>query len=178
MSSKKSTDLRTLFLALIVFGFVLESNFAGAGELWKGVSAENRWQVGGILGLGLSGKESSSNVLLSGSTVIHQSGFIDEINDRAWLDLEVGPSFFTQGTGFLFNALFRMDFTMNDSWTFFASGGLGSTSLPKGVTASGESLLTIYPHIVLGAFYRLTDMVSMKMQISHAITGFGVAVDF
>lgn len=166
---------------ILKFAIALGATFASLGahgaELWKGLPPENSFQVGGLLGLGLSGKESSSNLLFSGSTVIHQAGFIDDINDRAWLDLELGPNFFTQGTGFVINALFRMDFTMNDFWTFFAAGGIGSTTLPKGV-ASGDSVLTVYPHIVVGAFYRLSDKVSLKMQMSHAITGFGVALDF
>ncbi|MBX9767644.1 MAG: hypothetical protein K2X47_10270 [Bdellovibrionales bacterium] len=161
---------------LLILSFLLTNSSAMASELWKGPARENSFQVGGLLGLGLSGRDASSNVLLSGSTVIAQDGFIDDINERAWLDLEIGPNFFTQGTGFVINALFRMDFTMNDSWTFFAAGGLGSTTLPKGVVST-DTILTVYPHIVLGAFYRLTDNVSLKMQVSHALTAFGVSID-
>lgn len=161
---------------VLFFVFTLICTNALAAELWKGPARENNFQIGGVLGLGLSGRESSSNLLFSGSTVIAQDGFIDDINERAWLDLEVGPNFFTQGTGFVLNALFRMDFIMNDSWTFFGAGGLGSTTLPKGVLGS-DTTLTVYPHIVQGAFYRLTETVSLKMQVSHAITAFGVSVD-
>jgi hypothetical protein len=170
---KKHTILTALILSLT--GLAQPSL---AYELWKGNTEVRPIEVGLLTGLSLYGTSANWSVLGTGAYLLKDKGLIDEIDDRVWVEVEMGPAFFSTGassqTGLQYSTHVRWDFTFNEYWNFYSLGGLSGFLLPKYYNSS----FTIHPRFGVGAQYQTKTALMFRGEISAEFMGFGVAFNF
>src|SRR4051812_42875293 len=87
-------------------------------EPWKGTTQVPPIEAGILTGPSFFGKESNWTVLGTGAYLLKDKAFVDDIDDRIWAEVQLGPSFFSVGnsstTGMKFNSHLRWDFTYNE----------------------------------------------------------------
>lgn len=163
-------------ICLLVFsGFLSEQSRA---ENWKGNTVSPPYEVGGLIGMNLFGDSVNWSILGTGAYLIVPQGWVEDIDERVWAEMELGPSFFSAAgitkTGLQYSAHLRWDFTMNESWNFYALGGLGGYSLPQGFGGH----LTVAPRFGLGAQYQSKIPMMFRGEISHEFIGVGLSFNF
>lgn len=147
-------------------------------ENWKGKTVVSPIELGLLTGVSIYGASSNWGVLATGAYLINDQGFISDLNNRLWVELEMGPTFFnvnaSSHTGLQYNAQLRWDFTYNEYWTLYAVGGLGGFSLPDVLGSS----FTIHPRFGLGAEYQTKTALSFRGEVAADFIGLGVAFNF
>jgi len=165
-----------LFLVSLIILFVSQSSFAY--EVWKGKTEVSPIEVGLMTGASIYGPSTNWGVLASGAYLFKKDGFLDEIDDRVWLEVQMGPSFFSalgsSHTGLQYNAQMRWDFTYNEYWTFYSVGGFGGFVLPDAIGGG----FNIHPRFGLGAEYQTKTALMFRGEIAGDFMGVGVAVNF
>jgi hypothetical protein len=149
-------------------------------EPWKGKTVTSPFELGVLSGANLYGKDVNWSVLFTGAYLINEEGWAQDLDDRVWVELEMGPSFFSvPGTlsneaGLQYSAHLRWDFTYNEYWTLYALGGIGGFSLP----ASFGSTNTIHPRFGVGAQYQTKAALMFRAEISAEFMGAGIGFNF
>jgi hypothetical protein len=171
------TKIQMLAFLLIC---VVSTSSAFANEPWKGRTETSPLEVSALTGLSLYGTQTAWSVLGSAAWMIVNHGFADDIDNRVWVEGQLGPSFFSGGstnagqTGVQYSAHLRWDFTMNEYWTFYGLGGLGGYVLPSYL----GSTFTLHPRFGAGAEYQTKTALMFRGEISAEFIGAGVAVNF
>ena len=167
--------MKKYLILLFAFSFI-SSSFA---ENWKGNTVSSPIEIGTMAGMSLYGSKASWSWLGTGAYLIEPKGWIDDIDDRLWVELELGPTFFSQSgsnqTGMQYAAHLRWDFTMDENWTFYALGGIGGYHLPTAINGGG---MTVNPRFGVGAEYQTKLPLMFRMELSHEFLGAGVAFNF
>jgi len=162
--------MKTIFLAMLL---VTATSFGAptkAHEDWKGDSPDTQFNLGFGGGLAFNGPSSVGGILLgSAATKISPRGFVPDINNQVFLEVQAGPEFFRTLTVFTGSLHLRWDFHRNEDLSLFAVGGLG-TRLASGLTQ-------FYPRLGLGMFYRF-DVVDLRLEISQNWFVIGASFDF
>jgi hypothetical protein len=170
----KKTKLFTffaIFLTLSTNSFAADS----VVEDWKGNTKTAPIELGLMGGMNLYGSNASWSLLATGAYLLNDQGWAEDVDDRIWAELELGPSFFGSGaTGMQYSAHLRWDFTMNEYWTFYGLGGLGGFILP----ASLGSTFTIHPRFGAGVEYQTKTWLMFRGEVSAEFIGVGVAFNF
>ena len=170
--------MRLNSLKLFLISSLLFMGSAQAAESWKGKSQMAPVELGLLTGFSLYGSSTNWSVLATGAYLIDDQGFADEIDDRLWLELEMGPAFFgtnhSSQTGMQYNAHLRWDFTLNEYWTFYGLGGFGGFVLPSSLGSS----FTIHPRFGAGAEYQTKTALLFRGELSADFIGMGVAFNF
>lgn len=156
-------------LALALVPAVLLSS--ARAEDFKGRPAPHEWDFSGSLGLGIV--DSSGAFALTGAAArrIVEKGFVPDLNNQVFVELELGPAFFSGTAAFVYSMHLRWDFQKDDTWTFFALGGLAGNASGSGVF----NRWTLHPRFGAGAFYRLNSLLRLRGEVSHELTTVGVA---
>ncbi len=151
---------------------------AHAGEPWKGKTTVRPYEFGLMSGVSIYGNDASWGILPSAAYLVRDQGFIDDIDDRAWVELQLGPTFFTTGSstqaGIQYSAHLRWDFTYNEQWTFYALGGLSGYGLPD----QYQNSFTIHPRFGTGVQYQTKTPLMFRGEVSAEFIGLGVALQF
>ena len=151
---------------------------AFADDNWKGHTEVSPIEVGLMTGTSLYGSSANWGVLGSAAYLVKKDGFLDDIDDRLWVEVEMGPTFFNQDaqshTGLQYNAHLRWDFTFNEYWTFYALGGFGGFVLPDALGGS----FTIHPRFGGGAEYQTKTALLFRGEIAGDFIGAGVGLNF
>ena len=143
---------------------------AQAAEDWKGSPRDSSWGAGvvtglavvdGVYGFGLQGQVSRK--------IVHR-GFAEDINNQVWIELGLGPVVASGLWGWNYAIQLRWDFHRDETWSFFALGGLGGTV----VGASGR----LFPRFGLGTLYHVVDNLAVRGEISHELIAGGVSFSF
>jgi hypothetical protein len=165
--------------ALFILIFNLYSPRAQAGELWKGHTEVRPFEVGLMTGLSIYGNSAHWGVLGSGAYLLKDKAFVDDLDDRIWFELQMGPSFFSTGnttsTGLQYSTHLRWDFTYNEYWTFYALGGISGYGLPKAVS---NGVFTLHPRFGAGVEYQTKAALIFRGEVSAEFMGLGVAFNF
>lgn len=149
-------------------------------EPWKGKTITSPFEFGAMSGANFYGKDTNWSVLLTGAYLIEEDGWAQDLDDRVWVELETGPSFFSipgtseNQTGLQYSAHLRWDFTYNEYWTFYALGGLGGYSLPR---ALGGTFM-IRPRFGAGAQYQTKAALMFRGELSADFIGLGIGFNF
>ena len=147
-------------------------------ENWKGQTQTSNLEFGLLGGANLSGTSLNWGLLATGAYLLDAQGWADDVDDRIWGEVELGPSFFSVGgktsTGMQYSVHLRWDFTLNEYWTFYGLGGLGGFILPDSMGGS----FTIHPRFGAGVEYQTKTALMFRGEISHEFLGVGVAVNF
>lgn len=169
--------MKKILILLSVLGVFSNQSFAA--EDWKGHTEVSPVEFGVLTGLSLYGTETAWGFLANGAYLVQPNGWVDDIDERIWLEVQAGPAFFSApagstGTGFQYSTHARWDFTMNEYWNFYALGGLG------GYVAPGYlgSKFSIHPRFAMGAEYQTKSALMFRGEVSAEFMGVGVALNF
>ena len=164
-------------LLLLVSGSVFAAPPAkvavsGTAEDWKGQSDNSEVHLGALAGLGMIDFNPGFVLLGTASKKIVHHGFVNEVTDSVSLETELGP-LFTQGTTvFSYSLHLRWDFEMNEKLTVYALGGAGGYI----TGASFNNSFALFPRVGLGIFFRASDLILIRGEISHEVIAAGVTV--
>jgi len=150
-----------------------------AAENWKGHTETSPVEVGIVTGLSLFGTQTAWGSLVTGAYLIQPKGWLDDIDNRVWVEMEAGPAFFTApagstGTAFQYSTHLRWDFTYNEYWTAYALGGLSGYSLP----AYLGKTFSIHPRFGVGVEYQTKTPLMFRGEVSAEFMGVGIALNF
>ena len=171
------------FSIVILFSVALISPLANAAENWKGTTQTSPIELGTMGGMALYGSSAHWSWLGTAAYLIQPNGWIDDIDERIWAEIQIGPTFFSQNavssTGMQYSAHLRWDFTYNQDWTFYALGGLGGFYLPTNLGGNGvKGYPTIAPRFGVGAEFQTKLPMMFRVELSHEFIGAGVAFNF
>jgi hypothetical protein len=162
--------MKTLIQSCLVL--LALSTSASAADVWKGHTETSPFELGLMTGMSIYGSSANWGVLASGAYLIQKDGFIDNLDNRVWAEVEMGPTFFsTNGsshTGMQYALHLRWDFTYNEYWTFYALGGVGGYTLPS--TLGGS--FTIHPLWVLESGLISKSYLIDETRVVNRISGF------
>ncbi len=160
-------------LTLVFFNFS-----AQAGENWKGHTETPPYEFGALSGMSIFGSNSNWSILGSAAYLINPKGWVDDVDNRVWVELELGPSFFSSNsisqTGVQYSAHLRWDFTMNEYWTFYGLGGVGGYVLPSYLGGG----LALHPRFGAGVEYQTKTALMFRGEVSAEFIGLGAALNF
>lgn len=144
-------------------------NAASSHEDWKGPSRSNELSVGFSTGYGSVENLGGISVRVNGAKKILNRGFVPDINNQVYIEADVGPVFRDGSDPFLYSVHARWDFQKDETWTFFALGGLAGHV----VSIDGKAKIGFYPRLGVGAFFRITDLVAVRADVSHELITVG-----
>ena len=143
-------------------------------EDWKGEADAAEFTASIMSGFGLIGTTGGLALMPALAKKIAHRGFLDDINDQAYFEIEVGPMFTSGSSALMYGAHLRWDFRRNEVWTFYALGGLGGFN-------TGSKLgdqFGIHPRFGVGTFWSLSKHVTLRGEVSHELILAGVSVGF
>ena len=143
------------------------------GEDYKSVHPTNNYTFGGSTGFGLVDTRGGFSLIGNIAAKMVKDGFIPEIVNPVFLELQFGPTFVSGATFWMYSTHLRWDFVKDAKWTLFAIGGFGGNF---GSNKYGNRV-AIHPRFGVGAFYAL-DTVDMRFEFSHELITVGVSVPF
>ena len=125
---------------------------------------------------GLGFIDSGVGFLVTGNVAkkLLDHGFIPDINNQVFVEVELGPLFIKGTTAFDYSLQLRWDFNKDPEWTFYAIGGVGGTIM--GSTLSDQA--PVFFRFGLGAFWHIAPVISLRAQVSHEAIVTGVSVAF
>ena len=166
-----------LALAALFFHTTFPQALA-AGEPWKGKTEVSPIELGLMAGAAIYGSEVNWSSLANMAFLIQDQGFLEDIDDRVWVEMELGPTFFsTQNsneTGLQYSTHLRWDFAYNESWTLYALGGFSGFGLPKSLGSS----FTIRPRFGTGVQYLTKAALAFRGEFSGEFIGVGISLNF
>jgi hypothetical protein len=131
-----------------------------------------------MAGAALYGNQLNWSALVTGAYQIAPNGWAEDLDDRVWVELQAGPSFFEtpigDQAGFQYSAHLRWDFTYDERWNFYALGGLSGYGLPRGL---GNSF-TMHPRFGAGVQYQTKASLMFRGEVSAEFIGLGVGFNF
>lgn len=167
--------MKKLWIALLLTLAFSQSSFA---ENWKGHTDTSPIELGTMGGMSLYGSKASWSWLGTAAVLIQPDGWIEDIDERVWAEIQLGPTFFSLNglnqAGMQYSAHLRWDFTYDQDWTFYALGGLGGYYLPSMLGGT----MTVHPRFAGGAEFQTKLAMVFRMELSHEFIGAGVAFNF
>lgn len=147
-----------------------------AAENWKGHTEVSDYELGVLTGLSSYGVSNAWGFLVNGAYLIQPNGWVDDVDERIWVEVEAGPAFFSSnlGTAFQYSAHMRWDFTMNEYWTFYGLGGLSGYFLPTNM----GGVFSMHPRFGTGVEYQTKSPLMFRGEVSAEFIGVGIALNF
>jgi hypothetical protein len=163
-------------LGLFILGLAWVPCFAGAAENWKGTTSVKPLEIGMMSGMAIYGSDTAWSLLPAVSHLIKDRGFASDLDNRVWVEGQLGPSFFVSNgstqTGVQYSGHLRWDFNFNERWMFYGLGGLGGFVLPRVYSSS----FTIHPRFGAGAEFQTKAALKLRAEASAEFIGIGAAV--
>jgi len=173
--------LKTKWFVLLSVFLLSGSSFAAETyplnstvEDWKGGVSEHLYDGGLTSGVGVLDRSIGFTVVGQFARKIIHDGFIPEINNQVFAEVQLGSLFVSNATALIYSAHLRWDFTKDYDWTFFALGGLSGT-------IAGDSLGNVWslaPRFGVGSFYRIDSQFSFRAELSQDLVLAGVSFGF
>jgi len=160
------TLLTTLVLALCTSNALATSDF-------KGEPPTREFTSGGMAGVGQVYSEFGFAVIGSVAKKILNKGFVPDINNQVFVELQGGPLFINKSTLAVYSAHLRWDFVKDINWTLYGIGGLGG-SVGK-LVEGGKSEFVLNPRFAAGAFVSITSFIALRLEASSQWTTLGVS---
>jgi hypothetical protein len=165
-------------LSLVLFLGLAFQTTAFANEDWKGHTETSQIEIGALTGVGIEGTDTSWSVLGTAAYLLVPHGWASDIDNRVWVEGELGPSFFNDGgsshSALQYAAQLRWDFTLNEEWTFYGLGGLGGFVLPDYLGRS----FAIHPRFGAGAEYQTKTAIMFRAEVASDLLALGIAFNF
>lgn len=146
---------------------------AAEAEDYKSYQPTNNFTLGFGGGLGVVDTRAGFSLIGNAAAKIVKDGFIPEIINPVFLEVEFGPNFVSGSTFWMYSTHLRWDFVKDAKWTLFALGGFG------GNIASNKyaDRVALHPRFGVGAFYAL-EAVDLRFEFSHELITVGVGLPF
>jgi hypothetical protein len=168
--------MRKLLHSAVLLLALIGMNPSHGEELWKGKTEVPPYEFGLLTGMGLFGTETSWSFLGTAAYLIKPEGLVDEVDERMWAEMEIGPSFYSGsiGTGLQYSTHLRWDFTYNEHWTAYALAGVSGFVLPSGF----GSKFSFHPRFGAGIEYQTKTPLMFRGELSAEFIGLGIALNF
>jgi hypothetical protein len=167
----------TYWKCILWLTFILVGNPLARAEDWKGEPTPTEFSFGGLTGLGVVNGSGGPTLIGTVSKKIVHRGFIPDIRDSVSLEGSLGPVFLTGITPWIYSVHLRWDFEKDETWIFFATGGIGgnyrSYSLAGG---NSQTDIDLTPRFSAGAFLKVTPQVWLRGEVAHDLIGVGVNI--
>lgn len=174
----------TLLSVVCLFGFgsaVMAPALAAAaptatvssGEDYKSVHPMNNFTFGANGGFGLIDTRAGFSLLGSVAAKIVKDGFVPEIVNPVFLEIQFGPVFASGATFWMYSTHLRWDFVKDRDWTLFAIGGFSGNIADN---KYGDRV-TLAPRFGVGAFYSLENM-DLRFDFSREVITAGISLPF
>jgi hypothetical protein len=165
-------------MAFLFSAFIASSIPAPAADNWKGQTTVRPLELGLMGGAAIYGNQVNWGVLPSVAYLLRDRAFVQDIDDRVWSELQLGPTFFntpnSNETGLQYSAHLRWDFSYNEVWTFYGLGGLSGFFLPARLGGS----FTIHPRFGTGVQYQTKTALILRGEVSAEFIGMGASFNF
>ena len=175
---KKIKTTWVILLSVLLFSgtsFASETYpLSSTAENWKGELSEHLFDGGLTSGMGVLDRSIGFSVVGQFARKIIHDGFIPEINNQVFAEVQLGSLFVSNSTALIYSAHLRWDFTKDYDWTFFAIGGLSGT-------IAGDSLGNVWslaPRFGVGSFYRIDSQFSFRAELSQDLVLAGISFGF
>ncbi len=148
-----------------------------SAEEWKNKTSSPPFEFGVITGASLFGSSVGWGILGTAAYLIVPDGWIEDIDERVWVEGFFGPAIFSEGrteTALQFSTHLRWDFTKNTEWTFYAVGGAGGFFLPS---IYGNAF-TIHPRFGVGTEFQTKSPVVLRAEVTSDFIGVGAGLNF
>lgn len=168
--TQASTLIRFLTLIFLISAGLSTPAFSDSSEQWKGDPDPSTFDFSALTGLGQVDPKAGFSIVAAVSKKIVQEGFIPEIRNSVSIEAEVGPVLVVGTSAFQYSAHLRWDFRRDNTWTFFALGGLGGH-------ISGAALgdrFVLHPRVGVGALWQVSPVIRLRGEVSHEMTLVGV----
>ncbi len=169
---------KILLLLAVVSSFTFQAAHAApvtqlADSDYKTYKPTNQFTLGFGGGLGIIDTRAGFSFIGNAAAKIVKDGFIPDIVNPVFLELEFGPTFASGTTFWMYSTHLRWDFVKDANWTLFAIGGVG------GNFASNQyaDRFALHPRFGVGAFYALST-VDLRFEFSHELVTVGVSLPF
>ncbi len=166
--------MRTLLIALsLILTFSTTSAFSQVTpeEEFKGKPSSADLNFGALAGMGILDSSAGFNLVGAIAKKIVNRGFISDLNDQVFVEIELGPLFVSGSTAWFYSTHVRWDFKRDSEWTFYALGGLAGHVTSQ---ALGDRW-TALPRFGVGTFWKVAPMVTLRGELSHELIGVGVS---
>jgi opacity protein-like surface antigen len=166
-------------LFLIISSLLLSSSLyaapaPSANEQWHGKLSDHDFDVGALGGVGAFRGTGGFGLLGTAAKEVIPRGFVPDIDDAVFFEVEAGPYFIQGGTDFHFSAHLRWDFAMDQEWTFYALGGVAGDITGNSLSNAAD----IYLHFGAGAQWKVSSIVWLRGEVSREFLGVGVLFPF
>jgi hypothetical protein len=143
-----------------------------SSEPFKGEASPQLMDFSAMLGLGLIDSSGAFSVIGSAARKIVDRGFVGDINNQVFAELELGPAFFKGNTAFIYSAHLRWDFERDSKLRLFAIGGLGGNA----TGADAGNRWTLAPRFGVGAHFQVSEEICLRVELSHELTIAGISL--
>lgn len=143
-------------------------------EDYKSFNPNHTVTLGISGGLGLIDTTEGFTLIGSAGARLVPDGFIPDIVNPVFLELQFGPMFARGTTMWMYSTHLRWDFVKDSTWTLFALGGFGGNitdSAPFG------NRVAFHPRFGVGSFYDIGSLV-FRFDFSHEVITAGVSYPF
>lgn len=176
---KKILTLASVFCVLSLLSAVSSVSAApsaaniSSGEDYKSVHPTNNFTFGAAAGFGLIDTHAGFSALGSVAAKIVKDGFVPEIVNPVFLEIQFGPVFASGESFWMYSTHLRWDFVKDRDWTLFAIGGF------SGNIANNKygDRVTLAPRFGVGAFYSL-DTMDLRFDFSREVITAGISLPF
>ena len=159
---------------LVALALVLSVSSALAASDFKGEPPSTQLTWGGMAGLAQIHSEAGLAVIGSVAKKLFDKGFVPDINNQVFIELQGGPLFVNDVTLFGYSAHLRWDFVKDSRWTLYGLGGLGGN---VGKFAPGaQSEFVLHPRFGAGAFLQVAPFIALRGELSAEWTTVGVSI--
>jgi hypothetical protein len=145
-----------------------------AAEDYKTFNPNHTVTLGVAGGLGLIDTTEGFTLIGSAGVRLVPDGFIPDIVNPVFLELQFGPMFARGSTLWMYSTHLRWDFVKDNTWTLFALGGFGG-NISDNVVLGDR--VAFHPRFGIGAFYDI-GVIVMRFDFSHELVTAGVSYPF
>ncbi|MBC7387563.1 MAG: hypothetical protein H7301_15535 [Cryobacterium sp.] len=142
-------------------------------EDYKSYQPNNNFTMGASGGFGLVDTHGGFSLIGNVATKIVKDGWVPDIVNPVFLEVEFGPIFTSGATFWEYSAHFRWDFVKDRNWTLFALGGFGGSIADN----KWGDRVAVHPRFGVGAFYSL-DALDLRFEFSHELITAGISLPF
>jgi hypothetical protein len=165
MSGKTSV---ALVLVSLCVGTLTAVAAPASMEDWKGDTESSQLGIGALMGLGIVDSQTGVAMMGTISKKVLSHGFVPDIANSVSMETQLGPVLRAGEAIFTYSAHLRWDFQKNETWTFYARGGIGG-NIETGRTP-------VYPRTGVGAFWNPGGNFNLRAEISHELIGIGAVL--
>ncbi len=151
----------------------VQANPLAPKEDYKSFNPDNRFTFGFSGGFGLVDTSGGAQLVGHIATKLVDDGFVPEIVNPVFLELQFGPLFTSGVTVWTYSTHLRWDFVKDEKWTLFAIGGLGGNWMSNKL---GDRF-AIHPRFGVGFFYMM-EKLDLRFDFSHEAILAGVSFPF